>query len=110
MALRPCIDCGTPTTTTRCRGCQAPLSRAKWLNNPNRDLNYRKLRAAYARALPLPCAICQEPITHQGHDRDALTLDHVRPWADGGSNDPSNLRPTHKRCNSARGRRDGGTP
>lgn len=100
---RPCIRCGTPTLGTRCKPCQSLQDKVKWAGNPNNDPSYRKLRAAVAAQLPTPCALCQEPITHSGHDRDALTLDHIVKWSQGGSNAASNLRPTHKRCNSARG-------
>lgn len=42
------------------------------------------------------CWICGQPI---GED---LTLDHVTPKGEGGSNSVDNLRPAHYSCNYAR--------
>lgn len=39
------------------------------------------------------CWICHEPIG------DDLTLDHVLPKSEGGSNAEANLRPAHRKCN-----------
>jgi 5-methylcytosine-specific restriction endonuclease McrA len=63
---------------------------------------YRRLKRIVV--LPVPCAICGEPITHFGHDGASHTFDHITPWSEASSNDPSNLRHAHKSCNSSRGR------
>jgi 5-methylcytosine-specific restriction endonuclease McrA len=102
---RPCIEIGCPglTTGTRCAEHERQRQQAKWSRNPNRDPEYRKVRQAYADRLPFPCALCGDFIRVIGHGPESLTLDHIRPWSVGGTNDPGNLRPAHKRCNSARG-------
>lgn len=105
MGLRPCLTCGTPTRSTRCKTCQAPVERAKWLRNPNRDPDYRKARDQVAKLLPVACSLCGHPIWHSGHDKQALTLDHIVPVSRGGTNDANNLRPAHRGCNSKRGNR-----
>lgn len=105
MAPRPCLDCGTPSPNTRCRGCQRPRDQAKWERNPNADPEYRRIMRQVTAMLPIKCALCGQPIRHTGQDGAALTLDHVRPVSAGGSNDASNLRPAHRGCNSARGNR-----
>lgn len=58
---------------------------------------YRANRAAVL-AVSDVCWLCGEP----GSD----TVDHVVPWSKGGSDAPSNLRPAHRSCNSARGTRE----
>lgn len=103
MAPRPCLDCGIPAMGTRCRPCTAQRERVKWQRNPNQDAAYRKLREQVAASLPVACWICRLPITHQGHDGQALTLDHIIPVSRGGSNGALNVRPAHKSCNSSRG-------
>lgn len=109
MPRRPCIEVRCPLLAqpgkARCSVHEAELQRAKWQRNPNRDMAYRRAKAAVAKHLPIPCALCGQPITHLGHDRWSLTFDHIVSVADGGTNDLSNLRPAHKSCNSARGRR-----
>lgn len=103
----PCRGCGTRIAPGaregRCPACLRDDDARRWARNPNRDAAYRKLRDSIE--LPVECAICGQPITHRGHDADALTLDHVTPRAHGGTNHPAGLRPAHKRCNSARGAR-----
>jgi 5-methylcytosine-specific restriction endonuclease McrA len=77
-------------------------SDASRARNPNRDIGYRRLKRQVV--LPVACAICGEAITHFGHDGRSHTFDHITPWSEAPSNDPSNLRHAHKRCNSSRGR------
>lgn len=45
------------------------------------------------------CAICGGEFT----EADPATVDHITPKARGGTNDESNLRVTHRSCNSRRG-------
>jgi 5-methylcytosine-specific restriction endonuclease McrA len=108
MPRRPCIHHPCPLFAepgkSRCPVHEAELQRAKWLRNPNRDLDYRRAKREVAKLLPIPCSLCGNPITHLGHDRWSLTFDHIVSVADGGSNDLSNLRAAHKHCNSSRGR------
>jgi 5-methylcytosine-specific restriction endonuclease McrA len=103
---RPCIEARCPLLAesgkARCSVHEAQLQRAKWLKNPNRDQGYRRLKRLVV--LPVPCAICGEPITQFGHDGSSHTFDHVTPWSVARNNAPSNLRHAHKRCNSSRGR------
>lgn len=47
------------------------------------------------------CCICGRPIT-----RGDESLQHLLPRSRGGTDDPDNLRPAHRRCNSALGARD----
>lgn len=63
------------------------------MKNPGR-LKYRDpaYKAMYRGGR---CWLCG----HLGAD----TLDHVVPVSKGGTNDPDNLRPAHRACNSARG-------
>ncbi len=46
------------------------------------------------------CVYCCQDL-HGAHPSD-ITLDHVRPDSDGGSNDPSNLVTSCRRCNCSR--------
>lgn len=47
------------------------------------------------------CGRCGLPIdpTLHGYVPGALTIGHIVPIAKGGTNDPRNLRPEHRRCN-----------
>jgi hypothetical protein len=69
----------------------------------NQGMNWirpEKRLAIYLRD-GLACCYCGE-----GIEQDAkLTLDHVRPYKSGGSNEPTNLVTCCHRCNSARGSR-----
>lgn len=47
------------------------------------------------------CCICARPIS-QGQE----SLQHMKPRSKGGTDDPDNLRPAHRRCNSALGDRE----
>jgi hypothetical protein len=85
----------------RCSVHEAELQRAKWQRSPNRDMDYRRLKRLVV--WPVECGMCHQQITHFGHDGASHTFDHT-PWSEAPSNDPSNLRHAHKRCNSSRGR------
>jgi 5-methylcytosine-specific restriction endonuclease McrA len=61
--------------------------------------------SAKVRALGLPCWLCGIPIDYQAPARTrwSYSTDHVIPRNHGGSLlDPTNLRPAHYGCNSAR--------
>ncbi len=49
----------------------------------------------------LACCYCQATI----EDGTKLTLDHIKPYSKGGSNEPTNLVTCCSRCNSSRGNR-----
>ena len=88
-----CVTCGAATTAgRRCPTCEVMHQHRR---------NAQPRRRAYAdpvyRAIPLGgrCWVCGQ----MGAD----TRDHVVPLAMGGSNEPSNVRPAHRACNSGRG-------
>jgi len=49
----------------------------------------------------MACAYCGSSV----EEGTQLTLDHIKPYSKGGSNDPSNLVTCCQKCNSARGNR-----
>lgn len=51
------------------------------------------------------CGLAIDPTLHHTLP-GALTIGHIVPISLGGSNDPSNLRPEHSRCNKSAGNRD----
>ena len=57
---------------------------------------------AHAAANRLPCSHCGRPIDYarRGPYRDAPSVDHIVAVDEGGTDDPSNLRPVHCGCNS----------
>lgn len=67
------------------------------------DKTYYRNRARVLRE-ETSCWICNKPVdkTLTGRDPDGPTADHVLARAKGGTNDRSNLRLAHLRCNSAR--------
>lgn len=79
-------------------------------DNRNRNRRASRLRLEMRElwsSLNLPCYLCGQPIDYDAprHDPEALEADHVLPVS--GYPDlefePSNLRPTHSRCNRHRG-------
>lgn len=77
---------------------------------------YRRNKEAIKARRPDVCALCngkEGPLLYE-EDIDgsrwylhplAFTVDHIIPLIEGGTNALSNLRPAHRRCNSARNRR-----
>jgi 5-methylcytosine-specific restriction endonuclease McrA len=53
-------------------------------------------RALFGR---LTCAICREPIHRLGE----VTVDHIKPLAQGGADDFDNLQLAHAACNWRKG-------
>lgn len=60
---------------------------------------YRRRAAELRRVGDVVCWLCGRPPT----PGDPLTLDHVVAVTAGGGNDPANLRPAHRRCNTLKG-------
>lgn len=92
--LRVCMVQGCPLLTegTRCVGHEAEHQRRRE-QRPGRaerhDPAYRRIPSSGT------CHICGQP--------GADTKDHVIPLAAGGTNDPTNIRPAHRSCNSKKG-------
>lgn len=65
---------------------------------------WMRIRAAVLRGAT-HCTICGEPLDWQARPMStrAPSVDHITPVSQGGTNDPSNLRPAHHGCNSRRG-------
>lgn len=98
---RPCLTHGCTNDAlrgarrSRCASCQR-----RW----DRERNARPERAAYRDPVYLAqpkhgvCYLCGEP--------GADTREHVIPLSKGGTNEPSNIRPAHRACNSGKGNRE----
>ena len=77
MVRRPCLQCGVPTTATRCPTCQRQQDRARnarrtWYHH-GWEKRSRRARTAW---------IAEHGMTCPGHNRpphpaDQLTLDHT---------------------------------
>jgi 5-methylcytosine-specific restriction endonuclease McrA len=59
------------------------------------EREYRRRVLEVRRVGDLVCYLCGAP--------GADTLDHVVPVTRGGGNEPDNLRPAHRRCNTLKG-------
>jgi 5-methylcytosine-specific restriction endonuclease McrA len=61
--------------------------------------------AAQLRRQHLGCWLCGNPIDYTAprNHPAAFEVDHVIPKSKGGTDDPTNLRPSHSRCNRRRG-------
>ena len=98
MIKRPCLNCGTLTTQTRCDTCTTIHNRAR--NNKPKPAHRRgnyKQRAKQIVQQATHCWLCG-----QGkRDNDPFTADHV---IAGDLYSP--LLPAHRTCNSRRGNRD----
>jgi 5-methylcytosine-specific restriction endonuclease McrA len=91
LTKRLCITCLQPfeptaSNTSRC----AQHQRRK----VNRDRSYRDLATSITTTATC-CGICGKPF----EPGDRRVVDHIRPLAHGGSDDPSNLQAAHRRCN-----------
>lgn len=110
MPLRPCLDCGTLSTKSRCEAHRLQQGRAKEAARSRPGPRQRGLDAEYEtnRAIVLAnsrlCWLCR----HDGADQ----ADHVIPRHLGGTSAVANLRPAHgtqpcvvcgRRCNQVRG-------
>lgn len=93
--MRLCGVCAKPTSgATIHPACQKP--------RPYGDALHRAIGAAY-RANGMPCAECGTR-----HSRtNPIEAHHKIPVADGGTTVPENYEPLCRRCNAARGTRQG---
>ena len=50
------------------------------------------------------CHLCNEPVDRSAHFNDdfAPSLDHLKPRSKGGSDEPGNLKTSHRICNATR--------
>lgn len=106
MPRRPCLDCGRPSTGTRCRFHAAIRERAH--HNPQySDPRYVALRRDVLSAWRDEHGnVCPGDDHHASHPAMDLTLDHLVPLVHGGSLlDTSNMRVLCRSANSARGAR-----
>lgn len=96
--MRRCLQCSALVS----RGSRCPVHQAQHdaKRRPTQGRAGVRIRAAiHARDAGRPCSICGQPIM----PGEAVHVDHVRALARGGSDDPSNLRTAHKRCNLSKG-------
>jgi 5-methylcytosine-specific restriction endonuclease McrA len=63
----------------------------------SRHRRYRELAHSIIANASL-CGICGRPL--HGDPLDPPVVDHIIPRAYGGDDDPTNLQPTHRSCNS----------
>jgi len=96
MTTRPCLDCGTPTTKTRCPRCTSRQNRQRdQRRGGSTQRGYGSRWRAVSRPVwqGKPCSYCGAP---------AQGADHVIPKARGGTDDVANLTPACTACNSAK--------
>lgn len=74
-------------------------------NRPRRNQGSKWCRPSTRLAIYLRDGLCCAYCGNSVEDGASLTLDHLRPYSRGGSNDPSNLVTCCARCNSSRGNR-----
>lgn len=103
---RPCLDCGEPTTGTRCLECRRPLERAHH-NRAYDDPNWKRLRDAVLwRWRRDHGDWCPGDDRHEGHATADLTVDHIVPLAAGGELlDMANTRVLCREANGRKGSR-----
>ena len=63
-----------------------------------------RLADLVAQTYGTTCWLCHQPIVGR------VSIDHVTPVSQGGSDDITNLRPAHLKCNVRRGNRRAPTP
>jgi len=105
MALRPCLDCGTLSPTTRCPTCTRPRERAR--TQTKRQTRPRPSRSEDARRADTVAAWRAHhgnwcPGWHRNpHPATDLTADHIHPVAAGGTE----AGPLTVLCRSCNGRK-----
>lgn len=104
MAKRPCLDCGTLTTASRCTNCRRTKDRQRETTRPSPtargyDGAWRRLRAEILDRDGHQCTRCGTA----GEQGNPLTVDHITAKSHGGSDDPGNLRTLCKRCHGRKG-------
>jgi hypothetical protein len=79
--------------TMMCTDCQAA-----------RHLRHKMSVSVLAKRDGIGCGICQEPIdmTLRKPSLFGPSVDHVLPWARGGTHDPENLQLAHLWCNQVK--------
>ena len=77
MAYRQCMDCGTPTPSTRCEPCTI-----EWRSARDYNGDWPAIRARQLLTYPL-CRVCGAV---------ASEVDHIIRLRDGGSHAPANLQ------------------
>lgn len=93
---RPCLTCGTPTTTgTRCPECDSERQAKRNAKRIHYKGDYKR-QAKQIRDNATICHICNQPAIED----DPWTADHLIP-----GNPTSPLAPAHRSCNSRRGNR-----
>ena len=111
---RPCLDCRRLFLPTADKNSYCPDCFVKYNNLRNQqrrlkpkkkdtrvrgtraydDPQYRKYRKQLL-SMATQCGICLKGVIYD----DPFQVDHIIPLALGGSNDPNNLRVTHRSCN-----------
>ena len=90
MAKRPCLACGTPTLTSRCRSCASAKKAVRNAHAPHA----RALIAAWVERHGWWCPGWRIP----PHESNDLTADHTTPLAAGNTSPPE--RVLCRSCNS----------
>ena len=104
---KPCLDCGRPTSNTRCEGCaqtwgstgaRAAHKQRRRGRRPQYGGDYRT-EGGRVRAINV-CWICGQP----GTPDDPMQADHLIPAAinPGGVGGEGGLAPAHRSCNIRR--------
>lgn len=107
-----CRDCGQlftarSGTALRCIPCR---TLRKWQMN-DRQEKVSKLLPYIGHRDHWRCGICSRPVASRTYSHDDVmspTMDHIIPTAEGGTDDPTNLRLAHMICNSYRQHYGGG--
>lgn len=103
MPLMPCLNCGTPTSNSRCDYCESQYKQSKpriraTSTARGYDYQYQKVRLVVLRRDNWTCVYCNKHLINS----DA-TIDHIVPLSKGGSkHDPSNLVAACRSCNSSK--------
>jgi 5-methylcytosine-specific restriction endonuclease McrA len=104
-----CVTCGKPFTTTRSAKlyCVADCRNQRHRWRPTGHNIGRQKRERVLTRDGWLCYLCDTPIdrTVQWPHPLSRSVDHVIPRSRGGTDDESNLRAAHWRCNEAKGAR-----
>jgi len=105
---RPCVQCGDtigPERRADARFCSETCNTAA--HGGNKNLHRRQTGVTFAdlgERDGWTCGICLGPVDRTLPKTDAMgpSIDHITPLSEGGTDDWSNLRLTHKACNTSR--------
>lgn len=95
MPLKPCPECGQPTPNPHCPSHTRPKTTDRYAWQQTRTAILTAWRQQHGNW-------CPGLNDHAAHQTTELTVDHITPRNEGGTDHPTNLRVICQKANAAR--------